>query len=239
MANVSSNSEKDKQTGHILDNPIWNALISGNKHMALGHGGIRYFPEEIASFVGIETPDSNNFKLLDEIIPAGRTVITATATDIEIPEKWKILQKMSVLQMIYTPQETLRPITQHLIPLEEKDIPAMLELTALTAPGPFYKRTIEFGNYHGIFDNHHQLVAMTGQRMSIGNYIEISAVCTHPDHSGKGYASALMLHLIQLIQAQSCIPMLHVKTENLNAIRVYEKLGFSVRHELKFNAFQK
>lgn len=239
MTNVSSNSEKDKQTGHILDNPIWNALLTGNKHMALGYGGIRYFPEDIAPFAGIEIPDSDNFKLLDEMMPAGRIVVTATSAEIEIPEQWKVLQKMSVLQMIYTPAETPRPITHQLIPLGEKDVPAMLELTALTAPGPFYKRTIEFGNYHGIFDDRHQLMAMAGQRLHIGNYIEISAVCTHPDHSGKGYASALMLHLIQLIRAQSCIPMLHVKTENLNAIRVYEKLGFSVRHELKFNAFQK
>lgn len=239
MTNISSNSEKDIQTGHILDNPIWNALLSGNKHLSHGHGGIRYFSEDVAPFAGIETVNSNNFKLLDEAIPAGRTVITATATDIEIPEHWKILQKMLVLQMIYKPEETPRPVTHQLIPLEEKDIPAMLELTSLTVPGPFYKRTIEFGSYHGIFDDHHQLIAMAGLRLSIGNYREISAVCTHPDHSGKGYASALMLYLVQLIQAQSCIPMLHVKTENINAVRVYEKLGFSVRQELTFNAFQK
>jgi predicted GNAT family acetyltransferase len=239
MTNIKSNSEKDTQTVHLLDNPMWNALISGNKNLSHGHGGIRYFSEDVASFVGMEAANSNNFKLLDEIMPAGRTVITATATDIEIPEQWKVLQKMLVLQMIYTSEETLEPITHQHIPLEEKDIPAMLELTALTAPGPFYKRTIEFGNYHGIFDDRHQLIAMAGQRLSIGNYREISAVCTHPDHSGKGYASALILYLVQLIQAQSCIPMLHVKTENLNAVRVYEKLGFSVRQELNFNAFQK
>lgn len=239
MTNVSSNSEKETPSGHILDNPIWNALITGNKHMADGNAGVKYFPEDIAPFVGIETANSDNFKLLDEMIPAGRVVITATATDLEIPEQWKILQKMLVLQMICTRTETTRPIMHQLVPLGEKDVPAMMELTALTAPGPFYKRTIEFGNYHGIFDDHHQLIAMAGQRLSIGNYREISAVCTHPDHSGKGYASALILYLIQLIQAQSCIPMLHVKTENINAVKVYEKLGFSVRHELSFNAFQK
>lgn len=239
MTNVSSNSEKDIQAGHILDNPIWNALITGNKNMARGQDNVRHFSDDVAPFVGMKTANSDDFKLLDEMIPAGRIVVTATATAIAIPEQWKILQKMLVLQMIYTPTEMPRPITHQIIPLEDKDVPAMLELTALTAPGPFLKRTIEFGNYHGIFDDQHQLVAMAGQRMAIGNYIEISAVCTHPDHSGKGYASALMLYLIQLIQAQSCIPMLHVKTENLNAVRVYEKLGFTVRNELYFNAFQK
>ncbi len=104
----------------------------------------------------------------------------------------------------------------------------MLELTNLTKPGPFGRRTIEFGNYEGIFVND-QLVAMTGQRFHCYHHIEISAVCTHPLHQGKGYAKQLLLSQLEQIIAAGSNPYLHVKTDNQRAVNVYEALGFTVR----------
>jgi predicted GNAT family acetyltransferase len=80
---------------------------------------------------------------------------------------------------------------------------------------------------------------MAGQRMHLGNYIEVSAVCTHPDHLGHGYATALILHLATLIRAQSAIPFLHVRTDNTSAIKVYKKLGFSIHQEVTISILQK
>ncbi len=109
----------------------------------------------------------------------------------------------------------------------------MMQLTALTKPGPFGLRTIEFGNYFGIFENE-TLVAMAGQRLHVSNYTEISAVCTHPAYLGKGFAGALMQHQLNLICDQGQIPFLHVREDNLRAIALYERLGFAIQRPMNF-----
>jgi len=101
----------------------------------------------------------------------------------------------------------------------------------LTKPGPFLQRTIEFGNYFGIFIDG-RLAAMAGQRMHPLPYLEVSAVCTHPDFRGKGFAKALMLHVMKLIIDRSFIPFLHVLTSNIGAIQLYESIGYRIRRKL-------
>jgi predicted GNAT family acetyltransferase len=109
----------------------------------------------------------------------------------------------------------------------------MIELVRLTRPGPFGKKTIDFGYYHGIFDDN-RLVAMTGQRLHVEKHTELSAVCTHPDYLGKGYATALMQHQMQIILRNGQKPFLHVRDDNDRAIAVYERLGFVVSRPMYF-----
>jgi len=137
------------------------------------------------------------------------------------------------LQMVYDKATVPAYETAGITKLSAKDIPLMLELTNLTKPGPFGQRTIEFGNYEGIFING-QLAAMTGQRFHCYDHIEISAVCTHPDHQGKGYARQLLLSQLTQIIAAGAHPYLHVKTDNERAVKVYETLGFTVRMPVYF-----
>ena len=75
---------------------------------------------------------------------------------------------------------------------------------------------------------------MTGQRLHVGRYAEISAVCTHPDYLGKGYASALVQHQVNLILSHQQIPFLHVRADNSRAIAVYERLGFTMQGPMNF-----
>jgi len=98
----------------------------------------------------------------------------------------------------------------------------------LTKPGPFFRRTPELGSYLGVREKG-ELVAMAGERLRPLGHTEISAVCTHPEYRGRGYASSLVSMLIQRITKRDEIPFLHVRTENIGAIRVYEKLGFKTR----------
>jgi predicted GNAT family acetyltransferase len=125
-----------------------------------------------------------------------------------------------------------------IVPLTNVHVPQMLALTKLTNPGPFAERTIDFGHYEGIFEGD-KLVAMAGQRMHAFNYAEVSAVCTHPDHTGRGYARLLLLHQLQRIKAASDIPFLHVRYDNERAIKVYESLGFETRTEVYFYVLAK
>ena len=70
---------------------------------------------------------------------------------------------------------------------------------------------------------------MAGERLRLPGYTEISAVCTHPDHRRRGYATSLMSVLIRCITGRNETPFLHVAEENLSAIRVYEALGLKTR----------
>lgn len=101
-------------------------------------------------------------------------------------------------------------------------------MVQLTEPGPFLEKTIDFGNYTGVFEDG-KLVSMAGHRFNPTPYTEVSAVCTHPNHLGKGYAYRLLREQIKRILAKNEIPFLHVRDDNEGAIKLYEKLGFNIR----------
>jgi len=104
----------------------------------------------------------------------------------------------------------------------------MLTLTELTKPGPFSKRTHEMGEYWGIRENG-RLVAMAGERLRIAGFTEVSAVCTHPDCLGRGYAGALISMLVRRMCGRGERPFLHVRADNSRAVDLYERIGFEKR----------
>lgn len=215
---------------HLLDNPIWNALISGNKNLANGDSKAKFVNRDVGAFAGLKENNVEDLISLHEQTPEETPVVLFVPTEITIPEEWQILIKKPLLQMVYL-YKTPPLVKTDVVQLVEKDIPAMLSLTALTEPGPFLSRTIDFGNYQGIFEGK-ELVAMAGQRLQPSPYIEISAVCTHPNHLGKGYAGTLVSNQIHNILDGSNIPFLHVLPENVSACGLYQKLGFEVRKEM-------
>jgi predicted GNAT family acetyltransferase len=114
----------------------------------------------------------------------------------------------------------------------------MIALVELTKPGPFSTRTHELGTFLGIRVDG-QLVAMTGERMKPGNYTEMTAVCVHPSHRGRGYAQALLGAVARGIVARGEIPFLHVFTSNESAIALYRRQGMEIRRRLHVTVLQK
>lgn len=223
---------------HILDNPIWHALTTGNKQFAHGRKQSCYMDRQVGFFAGLETNSEQELTDLRALLPAKSRVILFTPEEIEVPPRWNIFLQKPLLQMVHQQDEvSLAAEANELISLQEKDVPAMLNLAQMTNPGPFLTRTIELGNYEGIFDGNN-LVAMTGQRLQPDPYIEVSAVCTHPDYTGRGYAAALVRSQINKIKALSRIPFLHVYPDN-PARKLYEKLGFQTRKLLVVYVLEK
>jgi len=226
---------------HVLDNMIWNALTTGNKDIALIGNDVARYRTDIAPFGAMKEFSEENFQKLYEFIPAdGKVAVSSLDKRNYDEKKWKLLLNYLCSQMVYTnPIHEFKTKNSSLLtPLTDEHIPQMLELTALTKPGPFLQRTIEFGNYFGIFIDD-RLAAMTGQRMHPVPYMEVSAVCTHPDFRGKGYAKACMLHVMRLILDNGFIPFLHVLTSNRTAIQLYESIGFETRIELNIDMLKK
>lgn len=222
----------------ILYNPVFNALLSGDRHLGFGTDSVKCFDEEVSPFVGFATDNSTGFQELYDLLPPDRRILYATPTEIKEPAGWEFRAQISGLQFVFL--EGAMPTTPAIIPapLNESHVQEMIQLTALTKPGPFDKRTIEFGHYHGIFENG-RLAAMTGQRMHVYQHTEISAVCTHPDFLGKGYAAALILHQLHQILSQNQQPFLHVRDDNDRAIALYERLGFKANRPMNFYFMKK
>ena len=226
---------------HILDNMIWNAITTGNNDIAIINGDVGCYLPDIAPFAGMKVFNDANLKKLYEFIPANRSVAISSLYKMDHDEsKWKLLQPMDVTQMVY--EHSVNTFTTKnspsIITLSDEHVPQMMELTALTRPGPFLQQTIRFKNYFGIFIEN-RLAAMAGQRMHPKPYMEVSAVCTHPDFRGRGYAKALMLHVMKIILDNSFTPFLHVLSSNTNAIELYQTIGFQTRKQIFVDVIQR
>ena len=217
----------------VLYNPVYNALLSGDAHLGLGHGKVRWFDAEVSPFAGFPEGYDKGFDELYDLLPRGRKILYATPQQIKEPKGWQVSAEINGLQFVYTGGLKTGGDALNIVPLQMENVQEMVQLATLTKPGPFNTRTIEFGHYFGIFENG-KLVAMAGQRLHVENYAEISAVCTHPDYLGKGFAAALMQQQLRLIQSQGQFPFLHVRADNSRAIALYERLHFKVSREMNF-----
>jgi ribosomal protein S18 acetylase RimI-like enzyme len=217
----------------LLDNPVYNGLLSGDSHLNTSTATVKYFDAEVSPFVGFPQDYDKGFKELHHLLPAGRRILYATRKTISEPEGWQLQHAIPGLQFVFDIKHSIEPPSKQPIPLQKEHVDQMVELATLTKPGPFDQRTIEFGNYFGFLIGD-QLIAMIGQRLHVNNYTEISAVCTHPDHLGNGYAAALILHQLALIVNQGKVPFLHVRADNYRAVALYERLGFKISGPMNF-----
>jgi predicted GNAT family acetyltransferase len=211
----------------LLDNPVWNALSTTHTSFAEGDDLAKRYPVDVAPFAATRDQSAESYQSLARLLgPEGITAIPLATMPV-LPAGWTVVRKIDSAQMVWNTQ-TPPPVEHGFEELNISLVDEMLALIELTKPGPFLKRTPELGSYLGIREGG-ELVAMAGERLKPSGYTEISAVCTHPNYRGRGYASSLVSILIQTITKRNEIPFLHVRTENIDAIRVYEKLGFKTR----------
>ena len=216
-----------------MQNPVYNALRTGDQQLSFGTDAIKYFDETVSPFAGFDEDNKNGFAELHELLPQGRKILYAIPSPITAPKDWELLVDIKGLQFVYEGVTGIKNNFSNVILLNETHIGQMVELAELTKPGPFGSGTINFGHYYGIFDNE-KLVAMTGQRLHVENYTEISAVCTHPDYTGKSYASTLLQQQLQLILQQGNHPFLHVREDNERAIALYHRHGLIISRPMHF-----
>jgi len=223
----------------ILDNPIWSALTSTDKNKNIGTNGIAWFDSDIAPFIGMPSWNEKNQRVLLQHAPPDRRWYLLIKDEVKFIEEFEISFTIPLYQCICSKTE-ITPFTKHdteFVPLDSSHVDEMIALTALTKPGPFKKRTIEFGNYHGIFEDG-KLVAMGGERLHINKFTEISAICTHPDYQGRGYGAKIVRYLSSLVVQKDETPFLHARIDNTKALDLYKKEGFEIRCKIEFYIFK-
>jgi ribosomal protein S18 acetylase RimI-like enzyme len=215
---------------HPLDHPVWFALITRQRELAQGGARARRFPPDIAPFADIVDMSVESFAALGGLMSRSDFVVLFTPDPVIAPPEFKTLLAKTGEQMIGMPAETPGG-TADIVTLGADDVPAMMELTKLTNPGPFAARTHELGTFLGVKIDE-KLVAMAGERMKPAGYTEITAVCVHPDYRGRGYAQLLLGAIARQIAVRGEIPFLHVFSDNASAIALYRRQGMEIRRRL-------
>jgi ribosomal protein S18 acetylase RimI-like enzyme len=215
---------------HPLDNVIWEALTTRHARFAEAFGEARRFIAEVSPLAGFREPSPEGYESLAGLIPDQTTVGVFLDEAYRNRPGWELIAGAPLLQMVYENGGHLSPgkADSDFIELRAPDSPEMVALATLTKPGPFNDRTLELGTYLGI-RREGKLVAMAGERLKVLGCTEVSAVCTHPDHTGHGYARMLMEEMMRRIHRGGETPFLHVREDNLRAIGLYERLGFKTR----------
>ncbi|MBC8063547.1 MAG: GNAT family N-acetyltransferase [Chlorobia bacterium] len=211
---------------------MWHSLTSRHAHLALGEGNARRYPREIAPFAGIPDASEQSIRELLELVQVPERIGILNVHPGSW-EGWDIQKSFDIAQYVWDQSPGSLEPDPEAEPLNAAHLPQMLELTALVYPAYFRQGTAELGDYFGFIQDG-KLWAMAGIRMAFEGHQEISAVCTHPDHRGKGYASRLTRHLIHHIENQGDAAFLHTESDNISARRIYDFLGFSLRAMLPF-----
>lgn len=217
-------------TTHPLDNPIWTALAS--RQAGFGEGGpeAKRFVTDVSPFAAAKDGSPSAVAALGALVPEQGDISLLQCAPPAPPLGVTVSMRALGLQMVarrMTRNEKDFPIE----PLGGADAAEMLALATLTRPGPFRTRTHKLGRFVGIRDNG-RLIAMAGERLQTEEFIEISAVCTHPDYRGRGYGAALMRTVGAHIVADGAVPFLHTYADNAQAIGLYKSLGFEPRCEV-------
>jgi ribosomal protein S18 acetylase RimI-like enzyme len=227
----------------ILDNWVWHSLIGEQAGVAERRGRAARYRSEVSVFAALDDEAGPNaWADLARMVGPGQGAVLFRG-EVDAPDGWTAEWVGAGRQMVLPAPGDLCPPAGLVMPpsgtaptmsglpvrlLGPADVPAMVQLTGRTQPGPFLAGTAALGAYLGVHDDG-RLVAMAGERSRPPGWTEISAVCTDDAYRGRGLAAGLVTLVARGIFAQGRRAVLHVAADNAGAARVYARLGFTHR----------
>lgn len=222
----------------VLDSPVWHALRGPHRRFALPQPidgdatdsrAYRYRPD-VTSFAALDDArDPRSWSALAELVGPGEQVAVLASDG--LPCGWTVTAEFHASQMVAPAIGGTDLSGETIVELTSADVDDMVALVELTKPGPFLRATVELGGYVGI-RREGRLVAMAGRRLGPPGWREVSAVCTHPDHRGRGLSRGLVSVVMAGIRHDGKRPFLHVMPENTGAVALYESMGFVHRADV-------
>ena len=219
-----------------LGNPFWSSLQTRHRELAIGAGDVARYPRDFAPFLGVATPETQAEDALAMLLAPDETVLVLGVAP-RLSGAWRLELLETLAQMVC---DAPIPLIDGpaIIPLDATHRADVLALVALVYPHYFRPRTMELGRYFGIYmpdaSSNVRLAAMIGERLGSDTHVEMSAICTHPDFAGRGYARRLTAFLSNDTLAQGRTPFLHVSYGNVHAKTMYERLGYRLRRDIPF-----
>jgi ribosomal protein S18 acetylase RimI-like enzyme len=228
----------------VLDNPVWHALVGDQSSLGTVRAAAARFDADVAPFGAfLARPTTEDWREMTRLTGSVNRVAIVGGDPGDLPPGWSTTWSIGTAQMVLEGDAAAGDThgelaeAEKIVPLGASDVDEMLELVALARPGPFLRRTVDFGGYVGVRHDG-QLVAMAGERMRPPGYAEISAVATHPDFRGRGLGTRLVRAVAGAVVRRGEQPFLHVAHENETAIRLYSFLGFTTRRDIEFTVVE-
>ena len=215
-------------------NPVWHALHTKHREFAVEAGEACRYPADVAPFAAVEKASASAMRELASLLAPGEAVWIFAgeyAEEYLEVEELNRIETLKCLQMVLRDEVKPPEREMDLVELSAEDGPAMVALTDVAFPGFFRSRTYAMGSYFGVrMDG--RLIAMGGERLMLDGYPEVSGVCTHPDHRGKGYAASLIWEVVRKHRRDGDVSWLHVGSANRKAIELYQRMGFVTSREV-------
>lgn len=219
-----------------LDNPFWSSLRSIHRGLAIRSDNAMRYPPQFAPFLGVANTDVDADSAIAPLLAPDETVLLLGVLP-KLSDAWHLQTFRPLAQMIR--EEPLEVIDgPEIVELDETHRADVQALIALVYPHYFRPRTMELGRYFGMYVDG-RLAAMIGERLGTHTYTEMSAICTHPDFTGRGYARRLTAFLTNDTLARGRTPFLHVSYENPHAKSMYERMGYRLRRDIPFWALRR
>ncbi|KEQ52502.1 GNAT family N-acetyltransferase [Sphingobium chlorophenolicum] len=212
---------------HPLHRPVWNALHGGWKPLVQGDGEALRIDPRYGPFAAAADDGPAAQGALAALVPEGGEAWIVEPDAPAPPPGTRLVREAVLAQMVAEEILGESAPVDHIL-LTDADAEEMRALALLTKPGPFLPLTHRLGRFIGIREGG-KLIAMAGERMRMPGFAEVSGVCTHPDHRGRGHAKQLMRIVASAMLERGETPFLHAYAAHEATVALYERLGFRVR----------
>jgi GNAT superfamily N-acetyltransferase len=218
----------------LLDRPVWNALTTGQAHLAVVTGaGVRMDPDYGPFAAARDAGDEAQAALAATLKGPDDRIGVVEREAWPVPPGTRVLGGGDLMQMVWDGPPPKAADDPRIERLKKRDAAQMAALAHATKPGPWGPKTHLYGDYYGTRIGR-KLASMAGERMRVPGLAELSGVSTWPEFRGQGLAAALVRHVVREMLARGDTPFLHCYAANAGAIALYEKLGFRTRARMGF-----
>ncbi|MFW0717480.1 GNAT family N-acetyltransferase [Pedobacter sp. N23S346] len=214
-----------------LDNPTWHSLNETHKNFAVDYEDVKFYHPDYCPFGGFINSEGTETAI--NLYASLTSNFFIVGNQPNISETVRLNNELVCNQMVLDKRIEIK-IDEQITELHTENHKAdLFTLVNLVQPGYFKHKTPDLGSYYGIYKDN-KLVAVAGERMKMNEYTELSAIVTHPEHTGKGYAKQLITYASNKTFNEHKIPYLHVADTNIGAVSLYAKLGFKTRRKISF-----
>jgi ribosomal protein S18 acetylase RimI-like enzyme len=165
--------------------------------------------------------------ILDSALQPERAYFTCRAEHLPVVEAYYDLDEIEhMFRMAIAPAD-FRCVPGPTIKLDLSHLDALRQLYRLGGGDAFVPYQLRDGIYHGV-EVGGQLVSVAGTHLVSPTFgvAAVGNIFTHPNHRRRGYGTACTSHVVEELLAQGLDVVLNVNRENMEAIGIYERLGF-------------